>query len=33
MVIFSMLGSPNAVKTAINIIIDELPHLAFHAQK
>ena len=32
-VIFSMPGSPNAVKTAINIIIDELPHLAFHAQK
>lgn len=32
-VIFSMPGSPNAVKTASNIIIDELPHLVFHAQK
>ena len=32
-VIFSMPGSPNAVKTASNIIIDEFPHLVFHAQK
>ncbi|WP_299522590.1 molybdenum cofactor biosynthesis protein B [uncultured Methanobrevibacter sp.] len=32
-VIFSMPGSPNAVKTALNIIIDEFPHLVFHAQK
>ena len=32
-VIFSMPGSPNAVKTAINIIIDELPHLVFHTKK
>ncbi len=32
-VIFSMPGSPNAVKTAMNIIIDELPHLVFHTQK
>ncbi len=31
--IFSMPGSPNAVKTAINIIIDELPHIVHHAQK
>jgi molybdopterin adenylyltransferase len=32
-VIFSMPGSPNAVRTASNIIIDEFPHLVFHAQK
>lgn len=32
-VIFSMPGSPNAVKTASNIIIDEFPHLVFHAKK
>lgn len=32
-VIFSMPGSPNAVKTASNIIIDEFPHLIFHAKK
>ena len=31
-VIFSMPGSPNAVKTASNIIIDEFPHLVFHAK-
>jgi molybdenum cofactor biosynthesis protein B len=31
--IFSMPGSPNAVKTAINIIVDELPHIVHHAQK
>ena len=32
-VIFSMPGSPNAVKTASNIIIYEFPHLVFHAKK
>ena len=32
-VIFSMPGSPNAVKTASNIIIDEFPNLVFHAKK
>ena len=31
--IFSMPGSLNAVKTANNIIIDELPHIVHHAQK
>lgn len=31
--IFSMPGSPNAVKTAMDIIIDELPHLVHHANK
>ncbi|MBR0271198.1 MAG: MogA/MoaB family molybdenum cofactor biosynthesis protein [Methanobrevibacter sp.] len=31
--IFSMPGSPNAVKTATKIIIDELPHIVHHAQK
>ncbi|WP_458403538.1 MogA/MoaB family molybdenum cofactor biosynthesis protein [Methanobrevibacter sp.] len=31
--IFSMPGSPNAVKTALEIIIDELPHIVHHAQK
>ncbi len=31
--IFSMPGSPNAVKTAMGIIIDELPHLVHHAKK
>ena len=31
--IFSMPGSPNAVKTALNIIIDELPHIVHHAKK
>ena len=32
-VIFSMPGSPNAVKTAFNIIIDELPHFGHHVKK
>lgn len=32
-VIFSMPGSPNAVKTAFNIIIDELPHFVHHVKK
>lgn len=32
-VIFSMPGSPNAVKTAMEIIIDELPHLVHHTNK
>ncbi len=32
-IIFSMPGSPNAVKTASNIIMDEFPHLVFHAKK
>lgn len=32
-VIFSMPGSPNAVKTALNIIIDELPHFVHHVKK
>lgn len=32
-VIFSMPGSPNAVKTALSIIIGELPHFANHAKK
>ena len=32
-VIFSMPGSPNAVKTALNIIIDELPHIVHHVKK
>ena len=31
--IFSMPGSPNAVKTALSIIIDELPHIVHHAKK
>ena len=31
--IFSMPGSPNAVKTALNMIIDELPHVVNHAKK
>ncbi|WP_407431415.1 molybdenum cofactor biosynthesis protein B [Methanobrevibacter sp.] len=31
--IFSMPGSPNAVKTALKIIIDELPHIVHHAKK
>ena len=31
--IFSMPGSPNAVKTALNLIIDELPHIVHHAKK
>ena len=32
-VIFSMPGSPNAVKTALGLIIDELPHLVHHVKK
>ena len=32
-VIFSMPGSPNAVKTALSIIIDELPHIVHHVKK
>ena len=31
--IFSMPGSPNAVKTAFSIIIDELPHIVHHVKK
>jgi molybdenum cofactor biosynthesis protein B len=31
--IFSMPGSPNAVKTALNLIIDELPHFVHHVKK
>ena len=30
--IFSMPGSPNAVKTALGIIIDELPHFVHHVK-
>lgn len=32
-VIFSMPGSPNAVKTALGLIIDELPHFVHHVKK
>lgn len=32
-IIFSMPGSPNAVKTALEIIIDELPHFVHHIKK
>lgn len=32
-IIFSMPGSPNAVKTALEIIIDELPHFVHHVKK
>lgn len=32
-VIFSIPGSPNAVKTALSIIIDELPHFVHHVKK
>lgn len=32
-IIFSMPGSPNAVKTALNLIIDELPHFVHHVHK
>ena len=32
-IIFSMPGSPNAVKTALGIIIDELPHFVHHVKK
>lgn len=31
-IIFSMPGSPNAVKTALSLIIDELPHFVHHAK-
>lgn len=31
--IFSMPGSPNAVKTALSLIIDELPHFVHHIKK
>lgn len=31
--IFSMPGSPNAVKTALNLIIDELPHFVHHVKE
>lgn len=31
--IFSMPGSPNAVKTALDLIIDELPHFVHHVKK
>ena len=31
--IFSMPGSPNAVKTALSLIIDELPHFVHHINK
>ena len=30
--IFSMPGSPNAVKTALSLIINELPHFVHHAK-
>ena len=32
-IIFSMPGSPNAAKTALNLIIDELPHFVHHVKK
>ena len=32
-IIFSMPGSPNAVKTALSLIIDELPHFVYHVKK
>jgi len=32
-IIFSMPGSPNAVKTALELIIDELPHFVHHVKK
>lgn len=32
-IIFSMPGSPNAVKTALKLIIDELPHFVHHVKK
>ena len=31
-IIFSMPGSPNAVKTALTLIIDELPHFVHHVR-
>lgn len=32
-IIFSMPGSPNAVKTALSLIINELPHFVHHVKK
>ena len=32
-IIFSMPGSPNAVKTGLDLIIEELPHFVHHAKK
>ena len=32
-IIFSMPGSPNAVKIALGLIIDELPHFVHHVKK
>ena len=32
-IIISMPGSPNAVKTAMSLIIDELPHFVHHVKK
>ena len=32
-IIFSMPGSPNVVKTALGLIIDELPHFVHHVKK
>ena len=32
-IIFSMPGSPNAVKTALELIIEELPHFVHHVKK
>ena len=32
-VIFSMPGSPNAVKTGLSLIINELPHFVHHVKK
>lgn len=32
-IIFSMPGSPNAVKTVLGLIIDELPHFVHHVKK
>ncbi len=32
-IIFSMPGSPNAVKTALSLIIEELPHFVHHVKK
>ena len=32
-IIFSMPGSPNAVKTALGLIIEELPHFVHHVKK
>ena len=32
-IIFSMPGSPNAVRTALGLIIEELPHFVHHVKK